>query len=182
MVGVTPKLSNHMNPMEARCRSLSSPTKMPSIKRMSAWKSYVALAPVLRFVPIPEKSKSALAITPDGRMALAVKAAVDKVAVLDIDGGKATYDKKNDLPANNYPYKLAVAPDGKLALIANTGNGGSSDGNVDTVSVIDLEADPVRVIDHVTVGDSPEGLAISPQGNIAVTIEARGSNRPPSTW
>ena len=57
-----------------------------------------------------------------------------------------------------------------------TGNGGSSDGNVDTVSVIDLEANPPRVIDHVTVGDSPEGLAISPNGDLAITVEARGSS------
>ena len=88
-----------------------------------------------------------------------------------------TYGKR-DLPAGIFPYNIAVTPDGKLALTADTGNGGSSDGNVDTVSVIDLEADPSRVIDHVTVGDSPEGLAISPKGDLAVTIEARGSNMP----
>jgi DNA-binding beta-propeller fold protein YncE len=124
---------------------------------------------------------SAVAITPDGKTALAVKSAGDKVAVLDIDNGKASYDKKNDLPANNYPYNVAVTPDGKLALIANTGNGGSSDGNADTVSVVDLEAKPIRIIDHVTVGDSPEGLAISPKGNLAITIEARGSNKSKDT-
>jgi len=125
---------------------------------------------------------SAVAITPDGKMAFAVKSAVDKVAVMDIADGKVTYDKKNDLPGNNYPYNVAVTPDGKLALIANTGNGGSSDGNMDTVSVVDLEAKPIRIIDHVTVGDSPEGLAISPKGNIAVTVEARGSNKSKDTW
>ena len=133
-------------------------------------------------VGAPGDQVSAVAITPDGRMALAVKAAVDKVAVLDINGGKATYDKKNDLPANNYPYNIAVTPDGKLALIANTGNGGSSDGNVDTVSVVDLETKPIRIIDHITVGDSPEGLVINPKGDLAVTIEARGSNKSKDTW
>jgi DNA-binding beta-propeller fold protein YncE len=125
---------------------------------------------------------SAVAITPDGKTALVVKSAVDKVAVLNIDNGKVTYDKKNDLPANNYPYNVAVAPNGKLALIANTGNGGSSDGNADTVSVVDLETKPIRIIDHITVGDSPEGLAISPKGNLAVTVEARGSNKSKDTW
>jgi DNA-binding beta-propeller fold protein YncE len=118
---------------------------------------------------------SAVAITPDGKRALAVKAAANKVALLSIDGQKVTYDK-HDLPAGIFPYNIAVTPDGKLALTADTGNGGSSDGNVDTVSVIDLEADPPRVIDHVTVGDSPEGLAISPKGDLAITVEARGSN------
>jgi DNA-binding beta-propeller fold protein YncE len=125
---------------------------------------------------------SAVAIAPDGKRALAVKSAIDKVAVLTIDGGKVSYDKKDDLPANNYPYNVAIAPNGKIALIANTGNNGSSDGNVDTVSVIDMEAKPIHVIDHITVGDSPEGLAISPKGDLAVTVEARGSNRPKGTW
>jgi DNA-binding beta-propeller fold protein YncE len=120
---------------------------------------------------------SAIAITPDGKQALAVKSAANKVALLSIDGQKVTYGKR-DLPAGIFPYNIAVTQGGKLALTADTGNGGSSDGNVDTVSVIDLEADPSRVIDHVTVGDSPEGLAISPKGDLAVTIEARGSNMP----
>jgi DNA-binding beta-propeller fold protein YncE len=120
---------------------------------------------------------SAIAITPDGKHALAVKAAANKVALLNIDDQKVTYDKR-DLPGGIFPYNIAVTPDGKLALTADTGNGGSSDGNVDTVSVIDLEASPPRVIDHITVGDSPEGLAISPKGDLAVTVEARGSNMP----
>jgi DNA-binding beta-propeller fold protein YncE len=125
---------------------------------------------------------SAVAITPDGKSAFAVKTLVDKVAVLEIDNGKVAYDKKNDLPANNSPYNVAVTHNGQLALIANTGGGGGSDGHVDTVSVVDLTAKPFRVIDHVTVGDSPEGLVISPKGNLAVTIEARGSNKSKDTW
>ncbi len=125
---------------------------------------------------------SAVAISPDGKTALVVKAGSDKVAVLTIDNGKVTYDAKNDLPANNYPYNVGITPNGQIALIANTGGGGSSDGNVDTVSVVDMTAKPIHIIDHITVGDSPEGLAISPKGNIAVTVEARGSNRPKDTW
>src|SRR6202011_3017141 len=116
-----------------------------------------------------------VAIPPDGKRALAAKAAANKVALLSINGGKVTYDKR-DLPGGIFPFNIAVTPDGKLALTADTGNGGSPDGNVDTVSVIDLEAAPPRVIDHVTVGDSPEGLAISPKGDLAVAIELRGSN------
>src|SRR5271165_2606491 len=124
---------------------------------------------------------SAVAITPDGKHAFAAKAAANKVALLSIDGDKVTYDKR-DLPAGIFPYNVAVSPDGKLALTADNGGGGSSDGNADTVSVIDLEANPPRVIDHVTVGDSPEGLAISPKGDLAVSIEARGSNMPKTAF
>src|SRR6516225_3701191 len=126
-------------------------------------------------------SVSAVAITPDGRHAFAAKAAANKVALLTIDGDKVTYDKR-DLPTGIFPYNVAVTPDGKLALTVDNGNGGGSDGNVKTVSVIDLEADPPRVIDHVTVGDSPEGLAISPKGDLAVSVEARGSNNPKTAF
>lgn len=125
---------------------------------------------------------SAVAIAPDGQRALAVKSAANKIAVLTIDNGKVAYNKDNDLPGNNYPYNVEVTPNGQIALIANTGNGGLSDGSADTVSVVDLTATPIRVIDHITVGDSPEGLAISPNGNLAVTVEARGSNKPKNTW
>lgn len=132
-------------------------------------------------VGAPADAVSAVAITPDGKHALVAKGAANKVALLSIDGDKVTYDKR-DLPAGIYPYNVVVSPNGKLALVADTGNGGSSDGNADTVSVVDLEANPVRVIEHVTVGDSPEGLVFSPKGDLAVTIEARGSNQPKSSW
>jgi DNA-binding beta-propeller fold protein YncE len=122
-----------------------------------------------------------VAITPDGKRALAVKSAANKIGLLSISGDKVTYEKR-DLPVGIFPYNVAITPDGKLALTADNGNHGSSDGNVDTVSVIDLEANPVRVIDHITVGDSPEGLAISPKGNLAVAVEARGSNQPKTSW
>jgi DNA-binding beta-propeller fold protein YncE len=126
-------------------------------------------------------SVSAVAITPDGKRALAAKAGGNAVALLTIDGDKVTYDKR-DLPTGLFPYNVIVSPDGKIALTADNGNHGTSDGNAKSIGVIDLTADPVRVIDHVTVGDSPEGLVISPKGTIAVSIEARGSNQPTSSW
>jgi DNA-binding beta-propeller fold protein YncE len=138
---------------------------------------------VLDTVPVGAATDqvSAVAITPDGKHALAAKAAANKVALLSIDGQKVTYDKR-DLPTGIFPYNVAVTPDGKLALTVDNGNGGGSDGNAKTVSVIDLEANPPRVIDHVTVGDSPEGLAISPKGDFAVSVEARGSNVPKTAF
>ena len=124
---------------------------------------------------------SAVTITPDGKRALAAKSAANKIALLSIDGGKVTYDKR-DLPTGIFPYNVLVTPNGKLALTADNGNGGGSDGNLKSASVIDLEANPIRVIDHITVGDSPEGLVISPKGNLAVTVDARGSNQAKDSW
>lgn len=64
----------------------------------------------------------------------------------------------------------------EIALTSDNGNAGASDGSVDTTSVIDLEANPPRIIDRVVVGDGPEGLAISPKGDVAVAVILRGSN------
>ena len=118
---------------------------------------------------------SHVAITPDGKRALAAKFPGHKAALLAINGDKVTYDKQ-DIPVGFWPYNLDITPDGKLALTADNGLSGASDGNIDTVSVIDLEAVPPRVIDKVVVGDGPEGFAISPDGKMAVAVILRGSN------
>jgi DNA-binding beta-propeller fold protein YncE len=118
---------------------------------------------------------SAVAFLPDGKRAIASKNVNNKASMLDINGNKVTYGKY-DMLVGLFPYNVQVTPNGKLALTANNGNSGSADGNVDTVGVIDLEATPPREIDQVVVGDGPEGLAISPTGEIAVAMLLRGSN------
>jgi DNA-binding beta-propeller fold protein YncE len=120
-------------------------------------------------------SVSHVVFTPDGKRALAARSAVSKLSVLDIAGDKVTYNKL-DLPTGQWPYNVVVTPNGKIALLNETGDGGSSDGNVDTTAVIDLEANPPRVIDKVVVGDGPEGLAMSPKGDLAVAAILNGSN------
>jgi DNA-binding beta-propeller fold protein YncE len=121
------------------------------------------------------ESVSHVRFTPDGRRALAAKFPNHKIALLEVDGEKVRYDKV-DLAAGLWPYNVDVTPDGRLALTADNGNAGASDGQVDTVSVIDLEATPPRVIDKVVVGDGPEGLVVSPTGKMAVAVILRGSN------
>ncbi|HET7848333.1 MAG TPA: YncE family protein [Pseudolabrys sp.] len=114
------------------------------------------------------------AFTPDGKHALVTKFNEGKVSVLDVNGDKVTYSKL-DLPVGPWPYNVMVSPTG-IALTSDNGDAGSSDGSVDTTSVIDLDAKPMRIIDRVVVGDGPEGLAISPKGNIAVSVILAGSN------
>ena len=122
-----------------------------------------------------------VAFTPDGKRAIAAKFPNHKVALLDVDGEKVTYNKQ-DIPVGLWPYNLDITPDGRLALTADNGNAGAADGHVDTVSVIDLEAVPPRVIDKVVVGDGPEGFAISPTGKLAVAILLKGTNSPKTEW
>lgn len=121
------------------------------------------------------KGVSQVVFTPDGKHALAVKSPDNKVAILDVDGDKVTYGKL-DIPTYAFPYNIVVSPDGKLAITADNGNGGSSDGNIDDATVIDLEGPHPHAIAHVTVGDAPEGLAMSPKGNLAAVLSVNGSN------
>ncbi|MFB9266643.1 YncE family protein [Bradyrhizobium erythrophlei] len=116
-----------------------------------------------------------VAISADGTKGLAVKPVVNKVAFLKIDGQKVLYEKY-DMPTGVFPYNVDIAPNGKVALVANNGGAGYADGNVDTVSVIDLEQNPPRVIDHIVVGDAPEGFAISPKGDLALAILVGGNS------
>jgi len=129
---------------------------------------------VIETIPMGDEI-SQVVFAPDGKRALATKFAAHKVAVLEVNGDKVT-DAKTDMTVGLWPYNIVVSPDGKIALTADNGGAGSSDGNVDTVSVIDLEAKPPRVIDKVVVGDGPEGIAISPKGTVAVAAILAGTN------
>jgi DNA-binding beta-propeller fold protein YncE len=130
---------------------------------------------VMDTVAMPD-SVAHVAFAPDGKHALAARFPAHKISVLDVAAdGKVTYNKV-DLPTGQWPYNVVVTPDSKLALTSDNGGAGSSDGSVDTTSVIDLEATPPRIIDRIVVGDGPEGLAVSPKGDLAVAVILRGSN------
>ena len=125
-------------------------------------------------------SVSAVVFTPDGKRAMAAKFPAHKVALLSVEGQKVTYEKR-DIPVGLWPYNLGVAGGG-LVLTADNGNNGRSDGNVDTVTVIDIEANPPRAIDKAVIGDAPEGFAVSPTGKLAVAILLGGSDGPKNAW
>ena len=72
------------------------------------------------------------------------------------------------------PYGLDIHPNGKVAVVANIGTGG---GDADTVSLIDLEAKPPRVVHTLTVGQTPEGITLSPDGAYAAVSVMNGSNK-----
>lgn len=113
--------------------------------------------------------------TPDGKHALAVRPPDNSVAILDVDGDRVSYNKL-DIPTYLFPYNVVVTPDGKLAITADNGHGGSSDGSLDAATVIDLEFPHPHAIAHITVGDAPEGLAMSPKGDLAAVLSVNGSN------
>ena len=73
------------------------------------------------------------------------------------------------------PTNLGVTPDGKLALIANAivvEDGKPKPDN--RLFVVDLAARPLRTIATVEVGAQPSGLAISPDGTMALVTNRAG--------
>jgi len=127
---------------------------------------------------------AAAAITPDGKRALVVKNTSNKIGVLSIDGRKVTYHADLDMPVGQFPYNIDISPDGRMAIVAHTGNGGLADGHADTLAVIDLSpAKPPHVARYVNAGDAPEAFAISPTGKLAVALLLGGDVLlPPDHW
>lgn len=124
-----------------------------------------------------------VAIAPDGKRALAAKFAAHKVAVLDIGPDGAVSYSGRDLPVGLFPWTVTITPDGNRAFVSNIGANAASDGNAKTVSVIDLGLAPPRVIQHVSVGDAPEGISISPNGQLAAVTILQGSyDAPRGSW
>lgn len=127
-----------------------------------------------------EKSgPSHVAITPDGKSALVTLdgSAANAIAVLDIDGTKVTMQKRL-LTAGVRPYGLDISPDGKLAVVAHQGR---TDGDIDPISVIDLASKPARVVNTFGVGQTPEGVAFSPNGKFVAVTVMEGSGFTPDS-
>src|SRR5262249_35047148 len=133
-----------------------------------------ALTPVGKINLGDDKSgPSHVAITPDGKTALVTRDGDNKISVLSIDGNKVEYTKR-DISAGLRPYGLVIHPNGKVAAVANIGTGS---GDADTVSLIDIEAKPASVVQTVTVGQTPEGIVLSPDGAFAAVNVGNGSNK-----
>jgi DNA-binding beta-propeller fold protein YncE len=120
---------------------------------------------------------SAVAFSPDGKTALVTRDGDHKISVLSVDGSKVEYTKR-DVNAGLRPYPLDISSRGDVAVISNIGIG---NGDADTASLIDLQAKPPRVVDTVTVGQTPEGLKLSPDGRYAAVTVMNGSNKPKSS-
>lgn len=117
---------------------------------------------------------SHVAIAPDGKTALVTRDGDERISVLSIDGTKVEYTKR-DISAGLRPYGVDIASTGAVAVVANIGRGG---GDADTVSLVDLQAKPPRVVDTITVGQTPEGLKMSPDGSLVAVVVMNGSNKP----
>ena len=110
----------------------------------------------------------------DGKHAFVTRDGDHRIAVLSVDGAKVEMTKR-EMAAGLRPYAIDVAAKSAVAVVANMGAGL---GDADTISVIDLKADPMRVVNTVTVGQSPQGMKISPDGKFVAVVLGNGTNRP----
>lgn len=117
---------------------------------------------------------SHVTISPDGKLVLVSRDGDDRISVLSIEGTKVEYTKR-DMNAGLRPYGIDIAPSGAFAVVANIGRG---QGDLDTVSLIDLKANPPRVVETLTVGQTPEGIKVSPDSSVVAVVVMNGSNKP----
>ena len=126
----------------------------------------------------PKAGPSGMAFTKDGTAALVSRDGDSMVSVLHIarDGGnmKVTLDPR-PITTGVRPYTLDVNAAGTLAAVSNMGRG---DGDLDTISLIDLTATPFRTVETVGVGRSPEGLKFSPDGKFLAVGTQGGTTKP----
>ncbi len=116
---------------------------------------------------------SHVTIAPDGKLALVSRDGDDRISVLSIDGAKVEYTKR-DMNAGLRPYGIDIAASGAFAAVANIGRG---QGDLDTVSLVDLKANPPRVVETITVGQTPEGIKVSPDSSLIAVVVMNGSNK-----
>jgi DNA-binding beta-propeller fold protein YncE len=108
----------------------------------------------------------------------------DAVLVMDVSN-PAKPRIRASLPLMNSllgpPSNLQITPDGKLGLVASSvvnNQEGSTWKTVpdDKLFVIDLIANPPKLIDTVTVGKMPSGLSISKKGDLALVANRAGKS------
>ena len=122
----------------------------------------------------PKSMPSGIAFAADGKAALVTRNGDHMVQVLDIDGAAVTLGARQ-ITTGVAPYTIDVTADGTMAAVGNMGRG---DGDADTVSLIDLTAQPFRTVQTISVGRSPEGLKWSPDGKFLAVGTQEGTTKP----
>ncbi len=108
----------------------------------------------------------------------------DQLVVVDVSDPANPRIRANLKLANSVlgpPTNLQITPDGRLALLANSVVTKETDGKWSTAPddklfVVDLDADPPKLIDTVTVGKQPSGFAISHDGKLALIANRAGKS------
>ncbi|MQR99991.1 lactonase family protein [Gluconobacter aidae] len=118
-----------------------------------------------------------LAILPDGKRALVSLWQADKVYTLHINGDQITVDP-HPLNIKPGPWNIQLSKNGHYAVMGMLGHG---EGLPGALSVLDLNAEPIREIQRTPVPNAPEGLDISPDGQYVAVVSQNGSALSPTS-
>ncbi len=122
----------------------------------------------------PKSGPSHVAFLADGKRALVTRDGDHRVSLLSIDGSKVE-DTKKFMVGGFRPYSLAISSKGDVAVFGNQGGGQGDD---DVINVVDLKKDPPRIVDTISVGQTPEGVGMSLDGAYVAVTVMNGSQRP----
>jgi DNA-binding beta-propeller fold protein YncE len=123
----------------------------------------------------PKSLPSAVAFV-DDKTALLTRGGDNMVSVLHIDGTNVTIDPR-PITTGMAPYTMDINAAHSLAAVSNMGRG---DGDVDSVSLIDLKSTPFRAVGTFGVPSGPEPVKFSPDGKYLAIGAQNGSTKPPS--
>ena len=123
----------------------------------------------------PDSGPRHVVFTPDGKRALVTRDRDHRTAVLSVDGTNVQLTSR-EIASGLRPNAIDIAAKGEVAVVANIGISGNGDAG--TLSIIDLKLEPPRVVNSVSVGVTPEGMKISPDGKFVAVTVMNGSNRP----
>jgi DNA-binding beta-propeller fold protein YncE len=116
---------------------------------------------------------SHVAFLRDGKRALVTRDGDHRISVLSIDGTKVE-DTKQFMVGGFRPYSLAISSKGDVAVFGNQGGG---QGDLDVINVVDLKQNPPRIVDTISVGQTPEGVSMSQDGAYVAVTVMNGSQR-----
>jgi DNA-binding beta-propeller fold protein YncE len=119
----------------------------------------------------------ASAFGPDGHSALISFPNGGKVGIFAVADGRLKMPAIREMSAGIWPTAVSYCGNTGFAVVSNYGK---VTGDLDTISLIDVAAAIPRVVDTVTVGPAPEGVACSPDGRYAAAAVQNMSTVPKS--
>jgi DNA-binding beta-propeller fold protein YncE len=135
-------------------------------------------------VKVGEKRLSGISFTHDGKHAIVAQRDENGAAVLTVDGTTVMLTNER-ISTGVTPYAVDVSSDGRWAVIGNTGVQGMAGlvgrtaGDADIVTLVDVSQRPFRAAQQISVPNTPEGVAISPDGRWIAVASMAGSNLTP---
>jgi YVTN family beta-propeller protein len=114
-----------------------------------------------------------VAITPDGRFAYVTNSGSNSVSVINT----TTRQVVLSIPVGNSPVGITISSDGQYVYVAdmnNNNNNNNNTPNAGTVSVIRVATN--TVVASITVGTSPIGISVTPDGRYVYVANSNLNN------